>query len=275
VKRREGKTTLKLHNNRFLICASLDLTIKGGLGGFSSKRKQHMYLDNSNIKQVSNRHLKKIRSKKTGKGTDIFRLIPELSVTSVPYKSETVIRTAPTIKIDNLSRSRQALNSLKRVVEQRTKAGKRIKLRTARRYVFYAGELNEVVPPFLLEICANKKPFLRKKGKHKQLIKFHKKERCPRTYKEYIKSKFWEERKNSFYKTVGRLCAVCGSTNQMSVHHLKYGKFGKERDEDLVALCWSCHEEFHTIYGVTKDCNKEFAEFCASKVNNVGYLTVK
>jgi len=237
------------------------------LGGFSSTKKTTMYLDTSNIKKVSNRHLKKIRSRKTGKGTDIFKLLPDIKVTVEPFKSDSVVN-APTTKKNYSGRARQALNSLKRVVDDRIKAGKKIKLRTARRYVYYAGIENESVPTLLLKICANKKPFLGKRGKHKQFIKSDKKDRCPRTYKAYIKSKFWEERKNKFYQNVGRICAVCGSTNQMSVHHLKYGSFGKERDEDLVALCWSCHEEFHTIYGVTRDCHKEFADFCASRVNN-------
>lgn len=87
--------------------------------------------------------------------------------------------------------------------------------------------------------------------------------RVPKNYKDYIVSKHWVKRKNLFYKKFGRFCVVCKSVRHITLHHLKYNskEFGHESDEDLVALCWTCHENFHKKYGVKKECKKEFKEF--------------
>jgi 5-methylcytosine-specific restriction endonuclease McrA len=42
-------------------------------------------------------------------------------------------------------------------------------------------------------------------------------------------------------------CELCGSTNQLSVHHLTYNNLGKEHPEDLKVLCQNCHEKAHGI----------------------------
>lgn len=219
-----------------------------------------MYLDKSNIKQVSNKHLKKIRSKKISGGTDIFRLLPELrsSVTKDTFVLPTQSQVqAPLTKYQLID-----FNSLLSVYKMGELRKKKAFRRLSHLFVLQGLE----VPDDISKYTRKSKP--RFHTKRKQLVFKKKKERCPKSYKLYIKSKFWEERKNAFYQIHGHKCAICGSSYKMSVHHLKYGKYGEEQDEDLVGLCWSCHEEFHSIYGVSRDCHKEFAEFCASKVNN-------
>jgi 5-methylcytosine-specific restriction endonuclease McrA len=45
----------------------------------------------------------------------------------------------------------------------------------------------------------------------------------------------------------GNKCERCGSTFNLSVHHLTYNNLGKEHPEDLKVLCQSCHEKAHGI----------------------------
>lgn len=45
----------------------------------------------------------------------------------------------------------------------------------------------------------------------------------------------------------GRRCEACGSTEQIDVHHADYRNLYEEGDEDLVALCRSCHAECHHL----------------------------
>lgn len=40
-------------------------------------------------------------------------------------------------------------------------------------------------------------------------------------------------------------CQNCGSEAQLVVHHRTYDHVGDEWPEDLVVLCWNCHEHEH------------------------------
>ena len=41
------------------------------------------------------------------------------------------------------------------------------------------------------------------------------------------------------------LCEGCGEFVQLTLHHLHYDTVGRERPEDLEALCWPCHKQRH------------------------------
>lgn len=94
--------------------------------------------------------------------------------------------------------------------------------------------------------------------------------RIPKKYATYIKSKYWTKRKNRYYQEHRRVCTLCTTSKFCDLHHLAYRReeFGNERDEDLVCLCRNCHEDYHLGFGVKGNMHKDFAEFCASRVNN-------
>ena len=150
--------------------------------------------------------------------------------------------------------------------------GKLVKQKKLKRLVKLYKLYNEPIPEILKEYDTDKpRHNLKHRRKHQKLTnKKIPKGRVPRTYKVYIKSKYWDRRKNLYYRTHIKQCAVCRGYNLITIHHLDYisKEFGNEKDSDLVAICWECHKEFHNEYGVTKNSHKMFAEFCANKVNN-------
>jgi len=64
-------------------------------------------------------------------------------------------------------------------------------------------------------------------------------------YKKYMKTEAWIKRRDTFLKKHGTSCEVCGSTEKVQAHHNNYQCVGREKDKDLLALCWQCHNEFH------------------------------
>ena len=55
----------------------------------------------------------------------------------------------------------------------------------------------------------------------------------------------WSQRKWDYYKTNKKECAVCGTKENLQLHHKTYTNIGKERDRDLVPLCFYHHKKFH------------------------------
>jgi len=74
----------------------------------------------------------------------------------------------------------------------------------------------------------------------------------------YIESVQWKERKQKLFKdyNLGARCEVCckeltehRGPSQRQVHHNNYYRKNNgvmERDEDLIVLCYACHDLFHT-----------------------------
>jgi len=60
-------------------------------------------------------------------------------------------------------------------------------------------------------------------------------------YYRYIKSPRWLGVKKRVINKRGWRCQLCGSEEDIQVHHLSYGNIGKEKDEDLLVLCETCH----------------------------------
>lgn len=67
-------------------------------------------------------------------------------------------------------------------------------------------------------------------------------------YDEYINSSAWTERKEGFFLTHSEECSACGNTNAVDLHHKTYTRLGLEDDNDLVALCKTCHAQYHAIF---------------------------
>ncbi len=64
-------------------------------------------------------------------------------------------------------------------------------------------------------------------------------------YTKYMKTKAWAKRRDTFLEKHGKSCELCNSTEKTQAHHNNYLCVGREKDQDLVALCWQCHSDFH------------------------------
>lgn len=71
-------------------------------------------------------------------------------------------------------------------------------------------------------------------------------------YKSFLQTPYWKTvasrvRANGQYR-----CALCGSKEQLNVHHKTYEHHGEEAHYlgDLILLCQNCHERFHEMGGV-------------------------
>jgi hypothetical protein len=85
-------------------------------------------------------------------------------------------------------------------------------------------------------------------------------------YQDYLSSLKWNRRKHAFYRTNEKICAACASETRLLVHHLSYKHLGHEPDDDLVILCWPCHEELHTRFGSRRwDLREKSYEFIDEK----------
>ena len=66
-------------------------------------------------------------------------------------------------------------------------------------------------------------------------------------YKKYLRSKEWQDVRESLFKVRGKKCEECGSEEQINVHHKHYGSLYNEKLKDLQVLCRSCHRKTHKI----------------------------
>jgi hypothetical protein len=89
----------------------------------------------------------------------------------------------------------------------------------------------------------------RERRKQKRLAKQEKLLNKRPKYDSYIHSNEWQLRRLKYWKDFGKNCKACGSVKDLVVHHMHYGFLGRERDEDLVGLCWNCHGELHDEHG--------------------------
>ena len=65
-------------------------------------------------------------------------------------------------------------------------------------------------------------------------------------YAEYIRSEGWREKAQLRKAIDGNRCVLCGSADNLQVHHVTYERLGHEDVErDLVTLCMGCHEYAH------------------------------
>jgi|CXWL01.1.fsa_nt_gi 5-methylcytosine-specific restriction endonuclease McrA len=67
-------------------------------------------------------------------------------------------------------------------------------------------------------------------------------------YSEYLKTPHWQERRKKHLKSTGFRCQVCNASNvTLDVHHRTYERRGQEHYTDLLSLCRSCHDLFHSV----------------------------
>lgn len=80
------------------------------------------------------------------------------------------------------------------------------------------------------------------------------------SYKNYIKSEAWAEKREYALDYFGRFCMVCGTADQLQVHHKCYRNLGREDVHDLEVLCRGCHGNRHEgqVPGAYDDFTREY-----------------
>lgn len=78
-------------------------------------------------------------------------------------------------------------------------------------------------------------------------------------YQELLKSPEWMKRRNEIMKRDLNRCRVCGSAENLQVHHRQYHKMTRTEEfrkpwnyieRHLITLCHICHKRGHQIYRI-------------------------
>lgn len=64
-------------------------------------------------------------------------------------------------------------------------------------------------------------------------------------YKEFLQTPQWKKQRKLLLKIKGKKCEKCGKKKELHIHHLHYGRFMKEKPEDVLILCKDCHRRIH------------------------------
>jgi 5-methylcytosine-specific restriction endonuclease McrA len=71
-----------------------------------------------------------------------------------------------------------------------------------------------------------------------------------RRYDRYMLSPEWKKKREGVLERAGHVCAVCKQpSDRLQAHHVDYMRVGKERPEDLRAVCKPCHGTLHAYPG--------------------------
>ncbi len=65
------------------------------------------------------------------------------------------------------------------------------------------------------------------------------------SYSTYLGSPAWRDVKRRYAEVCPMVC-MCGDT-ATQIHHTTYERVGRERIDDLVALCRACHQHAHAL----------------------------
>ena len=68
-------------------------------------------------------------------------------------------------------------------------------------------------------------------------------------HRKYINSKEWKIKRKQKLEEYGYHCDICGSEENLHVHHLHYDNFEHEEMCDLQVLCRKCHSKIHDKRG--------------------------
>lgn len=70
-------------------------------------------------------------------------------------------------------------------------------------------------------------------------------------YQDYLKSKDWENKKKQAYGKKKKQCVICGSKENLNLHHLNYKNLVDINvigiDSDLRVFCKRCHSTAHRL----------------------------
>ncbi|MBK7380736.1 MAG: hypothetical protein IPJ03_17400 [Ignavibacteriales bacterium] len=87
-------------------------------------------------------------------------------------------------------------------------------------------------------------------GKEIELIIYAPRKHTPQhhrwhSYREYLESPEWQEKRKVKLKQANNKCQVCNSSKNLHIHHRTYERIFNEKPEDLTVLCSDCHQLFH------------------------------
>lgn len=72
------------------------------------------------------------------------------------------------------------------------------------------------------------------------------------TYKDYLSSDDWREKKHRKTKASKKRCSVCSSEDNIDLHHLNYKNLYDVELSDLRFLCRRCHFLSHRLFSEGK-----------------------
>lgn len=64
-------------------------------------------------------------------------------------------------------------------------------------------------------------------------------------YRAYVRTRHWMIIKNKRLKLSNDKCDICGSNNDLQVHHIRYKNLYDVDLDDLQAICKNCHYKHH------------------------------
>lgn len=87
------------------------------------------------------------------------------------------------------------------------------------------------------------------KPKRKTKIRKDVKPFVKKSYKSFLRSKYWKKVREAVLKRDNYRCKGCDSVTKLHVHHLTYNNHFREHENlnDLITLCDLCHREQHAI----------------------------
>ena len=65
-------------------------------------------------------------------------------------------------------------------------------------------------------------------------------------YDQYLQSEWWRKIRKEALDHADNHCMICASTEKLDVHHNTYERLGCEKLSDVIVLCRSCHELYHS-----------------------------
>jgi protein-arginine kinase activator protein McsA len=120
------------------------------------------------------------------------------------------------------------------------------------------------------QIQDNKIKAAQKRNKRWDRRKIHKKNKNTRKnrmkrlrelpYTEYLKTKWWNQRRKMMWAKAKGECQRCGSNKNLNLHHKNYKRIGGEKTKDLILLCGECHKSKHAATIYAKKLDKEFQQ---------------
>ncbi len=69
-------------------------------------------------------------------------------------------------------------------------------------------------------------------------------------YQTHMNSEAWRTIRRAMVWLADGRCQWCGDTGSLEVHLRDYDRLGRERPEDLIVLCVSCHRDYETWRGI-------------------------
>lgn len=68
------------------------------------------------------------------------------------------------------------------------------------------------------------------------------------TYREYLRTPHWKRVRTAYWASGLEVeCAVCGTGQEVELHHKSYRNLGRETPADLVPLCRTHHGALHRL----------------------------